>query len=218
MDQATIINAAAAVGQLAAAFLALVALIVSVRTARAQQQLSHALAKEQSRLLFEQVRMQRDSDILGWTHECVHVLAQCEAFFDRATPATLTPETRDHLRTLRHRLSALIDCGRMFFPNQAPDKKGAENPAAYQGFRQRILSRLVAAYNVVAKFEGLKSNEHRLERLARLNELRRMFVSEAQLAIDPRRFIALKEMNEFRLQQGVAIQKREERDPAEADA
>ena len=70
----------------------------------------------------------------------------------------------------------------------------------------------------MAKFEALKSDEHRLERLVRLNELRRMFVSEAQLAVDPRRFIALKEMNEIRLQQGIAIQKREERDPAEADA
>lgn len=212
------INAAAAVGQLAAAFLALIALIVSVRTSRAQQQLSQDLAKEQSQLLFEQVRMQRDSDILSWTHDCVHVLAQCEAFFESCSPASLTPEANDQLRALRHRMSALIDCGRLFFPNHAPDKKGADNPAAYQGFRQRILSRLVAAYNVVGKFERLKSDDHRLERLARLNELRRMFVSEAQLAIDPRRFIALKEMNEIRLQQGVEIQRREERDPAEVDA
>ncbi len=212
------INTAAAVGQLAAAFLALIALIVSVRTARAQQQLSQALAKEQSQLLFEQVRMQRDSDILGWTHDCVNVLAECEAVFESATAPSLGAESRDRLRALRHRLSALIDYGRMFFPNQDPDKKGVDNPGAYQGFRQRILSRLVAAYTVVAKFERLKSDEHRLERLARLNELRRLFVSEAQLAIDPRRFIALREMNEIRLQQGVEIQRREERDPAEADA
>jgi hypothetical protein len=212
------INAAAVVGQLAAAFLALIALIVSVRTARAQQRLSRDLAKEQSQLLFEQVRMQRDSDILGWTQDCVHVLAECEAFFESVSPAGLTAESRDRLRALRHRLSALIDYGRMFFPNHAPDKKGADNPAAFQGFRQRILSRLVAAYGVVSKFERLRSDEHRLERLGRLNELRRMFVSEAQLAIDPRRFIALKEMNEIRVQQGLEIQKREERDPAEADA
>ena len=212
------INAAAAVGQLVAAFLALIALIVSVRTSRAQQRLSQDLAKEQSQLLFEQVRMQRDSDVLAWTQECVQVLAECEAFFESSGPAGLTADSREQLRTLRHRLSALIDCGRMFFPNHAPDKKGADNPAAYQGFRQRILSRLVSAYTVVSKFEKLKSDEPRLERLARLNALRRMFVSEAQLAIDPRRFIALKEMNEIRTQQGLEIQKREERDPAEVDA
>lgn len=215
MDQGTIINAAAAVGQLAAAFLALIALIVSVRTARAQQYLSQALAKEQSQILFEQVRMQRDSDILAWTHECVHVLAECEGLVESAAAATPASEARYRLRALRQRLSALIDCGRLFFPNHAPDKKGADNPAAYQGFRQRILSRLVAAYNVISKLEALKSDQHRLDRLARLVELRRLFVSEAQLAIDPRRFIALKEMNEIRLQQGIEIQRREERDPAE---
>jgi hypothetical protein len=212
------INAAAAVGQLVAAFLALIALIVSVRTSRAQQQLTQDLAKEQGQLMFEQVRMQRDSDILRWTHDCVEVLAQCEAFFESVTPATQTAESQDQLRALRHRLSALIDCGRMFFPNHQPDKKGADNPAAYQGFRQRILSRLVAAHNVVSKFDRLKSDEHRLERLSRLNALRRMFVSEAQLAIDPRRFIALQEMNAIRIKQGLEIQKREERDPAEVDA
>lgn len=218
MDSGTIINAAAAAGQLVAAFLALIALIVSVMTSRAQQRLTGALAREQAQLLFEQVRMQRDSDILHWAEDCVHVLVQCEAFFESVTPATLTAETSDRLRALRHRLSALIDCGRLFFPNHNPDKKGADNPAAYQGVRQRILSGLVSAYNVVSKFEQLKSDEHRLERLARLNALRRMFVSEAQLAIDPRRFIALKEMNEIRVQQGIEVQRREERDPAEADA
>jgi hypothetical protein len=148
----------------------------------------------------------------------VHVLAQCEAFFESCSPASVSAEAKDQLRALRHRLSALIDCGRLFFPNHAPDKKGADNPVAYQGFRQRILSRLVAAYNVISKFEQLKSDEHRLERLSRLNDLRRMFVSEAQLALDPRRFIALKEMNQIRVQQGLEVQKREERDPAEADA
>jgi hypothetical protein len=212
------INAAAAAGQLVAAFLALIALIVSVQTSRAQQRLTEALAKEQAQLLFEQVRMQRDSDILRWTQDCVHVLAQCEAFFESVTPAALTAETKDQLRALRHRLSALIDYGRVFFPNHNPDKKGADNPAAYQGFRQRILSRLVSAHNVVSKFDRLQSDEHRLERLSRLNALRRMFVSEAQLAIDPRRFIALKELNEVRIQKGLEVQKREERDPAEVDA
>jgi hypothetical protein len=211
------INAAAAVGQLVAAFLALIALIVSVRTSRAQQRLSQSLAREQAQLLFEQVRMQRDSDVLHWTQECVHVLAQCESCFETFALAGRDGEARDHLASLRTRLSALIDHGRLFFPNSNPDKKGADNPAAYQGFRQRILSHLVGAYNVVAKFERLQTDEHRRERLGRLNELRRRFVSEAQLAIDPRRFIALKEMNEIRVKQGLEVQKREERDPAEAD-
>ena len=39
-----------------------------------------------------------------------------------------------------------------------------------------------------------------------LSELRRAFISEAQLAIDPRRFIAMKEMNEIRTGRGLAPQ------------
>lgn len=213
----TLIGAAAALGQCVAAILAVIALILSLRTARAQMLLTEQVAHEQRRLMFEQVRMQRDTDVLRWTESCVDVLSECEALFEFTSPANLAPDTRARLLWLRHRLSALIDHGRLFFPNSNPDRKGVDKPAAYQGFRQRILSRLVAAYGVVSKFERLRSDEHRTERLKRLNELRREFVSEAQLAIDPRRFIALKEMNEIRVKQGLDIQKREDRDPAEAD-
>ncbi len=52
------INAAAAIGQLVAAFLALIALIVSVRTSRAQQRLSQSLATTQG--LEVQKREERD--------------------------------------------------------------------------------------------------------------------------------------------------------------
>ena len=42
--------------------------------------------------------------------------------------------------------------------------------------------------------------------VARLAEIRREFVSQAQLAIDPRRYMALREMNEIRLAHGLAPQ------------
>lgn len=215
MDTSLWINAGAAIGQFLAAFLALVALVISVRTARAQQILSERLAREHAQLLFEQVRMQRDSDILQWTQDCVRLLSRAESLFETYDPADISPDAREDLRDVRHRLSALIDYGRLFFPNSNPDKKGFDNPAAYQGFRQRILTRLVSVYGIVGKFEKYKSAEQRRERLARLNDLRRQFVSEAQLAIDPRRYIALKEMNEIRVKQGLEIQKRENHDPTE---
>ncbi len=217
MDTGTIINAVAALGQCAAALLAVFALIVSLRTSRAQMKLSETIAHEQRTLMFEQVRMQRDSDVLRWTQDCVTMLSECETFFETNAPSDLSPEARRLLQSIRQRLSALIDHGRLFFPNSNPDKKGLDKPAAYQGFRQRILSRLVSAYGVVSKFERLRSDEHRAERRNRLNDLRREFVSEAQLAIEPRRFIALREMNEIRSKKGIEIQKREDQDPAEAD-
>jgi len=217
VDYDTLINAAAAVGQVVAAILAVVALIVSLRTARAQMRLSEIIASDQRELMFEQVRIERDSDVLKWTHDCVGVLSECEMFLETAPLGDRTPETARRLASLRQRLSALIDCGRLFFPNSQPDKKGNEKPAAYQGFRQRILSRLVSVYGIISKFDRLRSDERREERLKRLYDLRREFVSEAQLAIDPRRYLALKEMNEIRVKKGLEPQRKEDQDPAQPD-
>lgn len=205
------INVAAAVGQVLAAILAVIALMISISTARAQQRLATSISREEQAMLFEQVRNQRDSDVIRWTEACVHGLAEIESFVAH-TPAS-DSSARKH--QLLSRLSALIDHGRLFFPNDQPESKGADKPAAYQGVRQMILTVLVSAYNVLAREETLASDAERAKACAELMELRRAFVSEAQLAIDPRRFIALKEMNAIRVGRGLSPQKIEGVDPAE---
>lgn len=205
------INIAAAVGQVLAAILAVIALMISISTSRAQQRLAERISGEEQAMLFEQVRNQRDSDIIRWTEACVHCLAEIESLIAHPPSASVD----DKKQSLLARLSALIDHGRLFFPNDQPDKKGAEKPAAYQGFRQKILTVLVSAYNVLAREESLANDGARATACAELTELRRAFVSEAQLAIDPRRFIALKEMNAIRAIRGLAPQKFEGADPAE---
>ncbi len=197
---------------LVSAAISLVAVLVSLRTARAQNALSAKLAEEEHQLLFEQVRMQRDSDILSWTEACIRSLAECEFFVEHLDPGRLSEENRILYRDLRCRLSALIDQGRLFFPNETPEMKGAENPVAYRGFRQRILSFLVHSFDEFSKFERLGSEDQRQALVATLNDLRRKFVSEAQVAIDPRRFIALKEMNDLKRQRGLQVQKLEDRE------
>ena len=116
---------------------------------------------------------------------------------------------------LMARLSALIDYGRLFFPNEQPHVKGAEKPAAFQGVRQKILTVLVSAYNVIARDDAVHGPEERERARSELMDLRREFISEAQLAIDPRRFLALKEMNEIRAGRGLKPQSFEGADPAE---
>lgn len=113
------------------------------------------------------------------------------------------------------RLSALIDHGRLFFPNELPHVKGAEKPAAFQGFRQKILTVLVSAYNVMARDDALHGPQERERARSELMALRREFISEAQLAIDPRRFLALREMNEIRAGRGLKPQSFDVADPAE---
>ncbi len=205
------INVAAALGQVLAAIFAVAALMLSISTARAQQRLAERISREEQAMLFEQVRNQRDSDVIRWTEASMHCLAEIESFIGHPPSANLD----DKKQSLLSRLSALIDHGRLFFPNHQPEKQGAEKPAAYQGFRQKILSVLVSVYNVLAREAALASQEAREKACAELMELRRTFVSEAQLAIDPRRFIALKEMNAIRAGRGLAPQKFEGADPAE---
>jgi hypothetical protein len=218
----------AAVGQITAAFLALAALFISIRTSRAQIEMSERLAREQSAgrereareqaaLLFEQVRMQRDSDILRWTERCIESLSDADTFCDG-----LIAQPFDALQSLKQdtllaRLSALIDQGRLYFPNQTPEKQGPTKPAAYQGFRQRILSVLVRAYDVILKVDTATTGDAARVLCSRLINLRRTFVSEAQVAIDPRRFIALREMNSIRVELGLKTQTQEETEWADAN-
>jgi hypothetical protein len=205
------INALAALGQVTAALLAVIALLLSISTSRAQQRLTERISREEQAMLFEQVRNQRDSDIIGWSQSCLHNLADIESFI--ANPSADKIGERTH--ELLARLSALIDHGRLFFPNDQPNMQGTEKPAAYQGFRQKILTVLVSAYNVLAREAMLSKDGEREKARAEIVELRRAFVSEVQLAIDPRRFIALKEMNAIRTGKGLVPQSLEGSDPAE---
>lgn len=184
----------------------LIAIIVSLRTSQAQRSLAAQLAHEEQLLLFEQVRMQRDSDVLRWTRDCVSVLSACETYVEFFEPSVFTDAERGRHQELCMRLSALIDEGRFYFPNQAPESKGEDKPVAYRGSRQTILAMLVRAYDKFKSVTRWSDTGGRENAVAKLNNYRRRFVSEAQIAIDPRRYIALKEMNELKRQKGIEEQ------------
>ena len=189
------------------ALASLIAVGVSLKTASDQRKLARHLAKEEHRLLFEQVRVARDSDIIQWTSICVAVLAELESEVAFSDTSHKNSDEQTRLRALCHKLSALIDQGRMYFPNQAPETKGGEKPPAYQGYRQVILTVLVRIYGLVEKFNRQPVNSNRENTVKSISKYRRRFVSEAQLAIDPRRYIALKEMND--LKSGLGLQEQE---------
>lgn len=53
------------------------------------------------------------------------------------------------------RLSALLDCGRMFFPNRDKDKYGLDKPPAYRGWRHAVLDPIEATIGVAAREHGV---------------------------------------------------------------
>ena len=91
------------------------------RLNRRQYELAKAQGEEGSRIAAasaeaarEQARMQRDSDIIAWAGEVSDLLSEMGEF-SIATGDVSAQIARRH--ELRHRLSAKIDLGRLFFPN-----------------------------------------------------------------------------------------------------
>lgn len=82
----------------------------------------------------------------------------------------------------RHRLSALIDRGRLLLPNEREGEYGGHKAGAYRGLRHPALDVLVAAEGVVS---GSMPLEAFPDRKAALIGLRREFVSIVQAIIDP---------------------------------
>ena len=85
-----------------------------------------------------------------------------------------------------HKLSSAADRGRLFFPNEAPHKHGQEKEAAFQGFRPPILDAVVFACGQVERLDAMDAGPDEAA-ADLLMKCRRLLVSEAQNAIDPRR-------------------------------
>lgn len=81
------------------------------------------------------------------------------------------------------RVSGLVDRGRWFFPNLWSDEYGHHKEPAYRGIRQPILDSLVDAYRTIEALRASKSADH----IPELVHHQRMFVSEVQQVLDPRR-------------------------------
>jgi hypothetical protein len=162
---------------LAAAAIALIALVVSIRTWR-----------RQTRLAIEAMRVQRDNDVIRWTNETIDVVAEIDALLRGGVRYR---ELKDFL-LIRDgclgRLSANIDKGRLYFPNVSHATYGTEKETAFQGHRQPILDRLVEIYDHAKDIDpgdtdALQAARHDIVKL------KRSFVSEAQSAVEPQRRI-----------------------------
>lgn len=161
-----------AVAAIAAAVVAAYAAGIAKRAAVAQHRVStHAATAEWRR------------DLRAWASEAVDVLA--EASYSCAHHDGAGQDCLNQLRECRHRLSALVDRGRFFLPNQNVEEVGQEKPTAYRGWRHAALDPLVAAERVVSGAVGPGRYE---SREAALIEMRREFVSAVQRILAPARY------------------------------
>jgi hypothetical protein len=169
METGTIIGIVSAVAAVAAAVVSWLAAKQSERSSRGQQRLAtHSVASDWLK------------DLREWASEAIDVLS--EASYTCAYGDDTDQDCADDLRRCQHRLSALIDRGRFFVPNQSVSEFGLEKPTAYRGWRHATLDPLVAAERVVS---GKVASGRFETRQAALIQMRREFVSAIQRILAP---------------------------------
>lgn len=158
---------------------------VSALLALASLVLNWLVVRRQTALQFETLKAEMDSEVVAWAHEAIDqvshgaVLARGRGHYTPEEFARLAHETAN-------RLSSIADRGRLFFPNAEPTRHGQEKEGAFQGYRQPILDAVVFA---CGRVERLAEEEASIDEEAAqfLVKCRRLLVTEAQNAIDPRR-------------------------------
>jgi hypothetical protein len=151
--------------------------------------LSRRTVRRQERLQLETLRTARDSDLIAWADAAIEGIAAAQGFCRDCKNGLLEDLERARRHSdLRTRLSALLDRGRLFFPNQA-DAAGENSPeteAAYAGDPHPAIDALYHVYRILTD----AGRPDGLDPAAAVPEIvshRRRFVSDVFRTIDPRR-------------------------------
>jgi hypothetical protein len=123
-------------------------------------------------------------DLRAWASEAIDVISEAtyccrEAEID--TDIYQSVATR-----CRHRLSALIDRGRFFLPNEGHKEQGMDKPSAYRGNRQEALNFLVAVEKLLGGVDREAFLDFGESQKEQIINLRRGFVSSVHDILDPR--------------------------------
>jgi hypothetical protein len=139
------------------------------------------------------LKMAHDSDIIKWSSEVIAALAAAHETLVEKGLSYNDADFAVRRSEERATLSALVDRGRIFFPNREDGDYGKEKEAGFQGRRQAVLDALVAAYEVLDK-AGAQPGPDKTAAEA-LQKHRRAFIAEVFKAVDPaRRGATIKEL------------------------
>jgi hypothetical protein len=139
------------------------------------------------------LKMAHDSDIIRWSDEVILALAGAYETLREKGLSYSDSDFAARRSSERAHISALIDRGRLFFPNRTDTDHGADKEAAFRGHRQPALDELVAAYRVIDKAGAGTGPD--LAAAEELMKHRRRFIAEVFTVVDPvRRGMTLKEL------------------------
>jgi hypothetical protein len=156
--------------------IAVVALLVSIFVAR-----------RQSRVALQNLRLQRDNAIIQWSNRALDYLCSAEMILKQEYRAVMPQAEYEKIRLASMRdISSCIDQGRLFFPNRHHDKKGLDKPAAYRGSRPPALDCLVFTHDLLGQ-AAHHQDIHAIEAGRKeVTKFRRDFISVVQSELDPR--------------------------------
>lgn len=147
---------------------------------------SRAETRRQRRLQTERLRQSIDAASLEWGNHAIDALGRA-AMFARTRHLQANDGTFAGGKTsLMINLSALVERGRMFFPNLDGDNKGMDKDGAYRGHRPPILDAIMWAYfelDALTRDGGPTGDNSAVF----IDDCRRLMVSELQAHLDPRR-------------------------------
>ncbi len=148
---------------------------------------NYVVVQKQTELQTATLRVEMDSEVIAWTQEAIDaVSAGVTLARGRGSDGYTPGEFSRRVSEASHQLSSLADRGRLFFPNDQPDAHGHQKERAFQGYRQPILDAVVFACARLEKMDKTLAAPDN-ESAAYLVKCRRLLVSEAQNAVDPRR-------------------------------
>ena len=142
--------------------------------------------RKQREIQVERLRQEIDGASLAWGNRAIDVLNRCAMLARTRELHQNDNSFKGAQFNMAVGISTAVDQGRMFFPNIAPDSKGAEKEGAFRGSRPPILDALMFAYYEVQALtrQGGPTADNSAEYI---EDCRRLVVSELQAHLDPRR-------------------------------
>jgi hypothetical protein len=155
---------------------------------------SWRIMRRQDKRAAVSLRLAHDNDIIRWSDSAIAVLAEAHEILIEKGASCPDADFQARRSACRATLSAVIDRGRLFFPNvDRGDSHGAENEAGYRGHRQPVLEALVSAYQLLGS-AGAEAGPDKAS-AEKLMQLRRTFVAEVFKAVEPeRRGVSVKKL------------------------
>lgn len=169
--------------------------LVSAGVALVSLMFNRATVLRQNKMQYEALVGQRDSRLVDWANQAIAAIADAQRYCREVAAGLLGDHDRQRVASeLRTRMSALLDQGRLFFPNAVNLSIGSDTgdkEGAYSGTNNEVIQALIRVYVIVTELPAYCQATIGTPYKTIVAE-RMCFVSEVFSVVDPkRRYAAL---------------------------